>query len=87
MGTVKVYLLAGNEQEALSYARAASLLAADCIIVRSARDFEGRRFTSDDLVAQFYSFISHPERQAICDAFRRAVARSEGEPRWERIGQ
>jgi hypothetical protein len=85
---MRVILLAANEHEALSYARAASIPTRDFIVPRSGRNLEGLRLESGDLIFQFYSFINHPRRQEICEVLHGIVARVAGEkPRWERAGQ
>lgn len=85
---MKVVLLAGSEQEAIAYARAAQIPTRDFIMPRSGANLRGLRLESTDLIAQFYSFINHPQREEICAELRHVMAKSEGgPPRWERIGQ
>lgn len=79
-------LLTETEDEAESYARAASLVKGD-YVVGTVHRLEGIRLTDSDLIAEFHSFKRNPDRSDIEDVLLHALAKGPSKPRWERIGQ
>lgn len=86
---MKVFLLAGSTPEAASYAQAAGLRSGEFTYVATPQQVEGHRFDEGDLIAEFFSFKTHPLHEQIEDSLLASLAKNApgSRPRWARIGQ